>query len=121
MPEASLELVSIRLTAIGETDKPHFPQQKRQPSSSEHALSGERQVYLTDRGTFGAVPVYNGDRLAYGNRVNGPAIIEQVTTTIFVPTEYEVICDVLGSFTMFLKDRAGEFETRLAEQTLVTS
>jgi len=115
VPDTPLELVSIRLTAIGETDKPRFPQQERQPSSSEHALSGKRPVYLPDTQAFEAVPVYNGDALNYGNRVTGPAIIEQVTTTIFVPSEYEVMCDVLGSFMMFLKAHAGEFEARLAK------
>ena len=118
VPETPLELVSVRLTAIGETNKPRLPRQKHQPVDSEHARQGQRRVYLPDRQAFDRVSIYNGDQLNYGNQVAGPAIIEQVTTTIFVPTEYELRCDSLGSFIIFLRDRANEFEARFAEDVV---
>lgn len=118
LPQTPLELVSIRLTAIGQTDKPRLQRQERRSPADEHSLRGQRQVYLPRRQDFETVPVYDGNELHYGNRVAGPAIIEQVTTTIFVPSEYAVVCDSLGSFAMFLQDRADEFEARLVENAL---
>ncbi len=115
VPETPLELVSIRLTAIGETEKPRLPRQQRQSPDAERAMRGQRHVYSPDKRNFELVPVYNGDELNYGNRVTGPAIIEQVTTTIFVPSSYQVVCDPFGSFAMFLKSRADQFETRFIE------
>ena len=118
VPETTLELVSIRLTAIGETDKPRVRRQERRPPASDHALRGQRRVYLPDRQDFDSVPVYDGDDLNHGNHVTGPAIIEQVTTTIFVPSAYSVVCDPLGSFAVYLTDRADEFQARLVENAL---
>jgi N-methylhydantoinase A len=106
---APLELVTLRLTAIGETEKPRLPTSARQAPLSEHTRKGKRRAYLPERRDFSEIPVYDGERLAFGNRVNGPALIEQTTTTIFVPTEYEVLCDALDSFNMFLKERSGDF------------
>ncbi|MDP7643493.1 MAG: hydantoinase/oxoprolinase family protein [Anaerolineales bacterium] len=106
VPEAPLELVSVRLTGIGETEKPHLPEIDRRPPASEHALRGARPVFLPERNKFTEVHVYAGDELQYGNQVEGPAIIEQETTTIFVTDAYQVSCDALGSFAMSLKDLA---------------
>ncbi len=108
VPESPLEMVSIRLTAIGETEKPHLPQMDRQPAASEQALRGTRPVFLPERNEFAEVDVYAGDELQHGSQVEGPAIIEQVTTTIFVPSAYRVSCDALGSFMMSLKELADE-------------
>jgi N-methylhydantoinase A len=110
---AALELVTLRLTAIGETEKPRLPRSARQSPHSEHARKGNRRAYLPERRDFTAIPVYDGDALKFGNRVNGPALIEQTTTTVFVPSDYDVICDELGSFNLFLKERAAEFEGRV--------
>ncbi|HBY98016.1 MAG TPA: 5-oxoprolinase [Chloroflexi bacterium] len=106
VPGAPLELVAVRLAAVGITNKPRLPSLQRRPPNSDHAARGRRPVYLPGTQRFEEVPVYDGDRLTFGNWVSGPAIIEQVTTTVFVPKEYEVECDVLGSFVMVPKDPA---------------
>lgn len=104
-----MELVTLRLTAIGTTDKPRLPTMPKQPPASAHARKGARRAYLPHLRDFSEVAVYDGDALAHGNYVQGPALIEQATTTVFVPIEYDVQCDSLGSFTLFLKERAEEF------------
>jgi N-methylhydantoinase A len=45
--------------------------------------------------------------------VGGPAIIEQLNTTIFVTPEYNVLVDKYGSFTMYLKAKEQELEKRI--------
>ena len=59
------------------------------------------------------MPVFDGDRLKYGNKIEGPAIIEQVNTTTFVSPEFSVLCDAYGSFTLYLKSREKEFKKRV--------
>ena len=59
------------------------------------------------------MPVYNGHKLQYGNKVLGPAIIEQVNTTTFVAPGYNVLCDKYGSYTLYVKEREEEIKERI--------
>jgi len=43
------------------------------------------------------VPVFDGDRLGYGNRIKGPAVIETVNTTILVPDDFALAVDAVGT------------------------
>ena len=61
------------------------------------ALKGKRPIYLADRGGFAEVPVFDGDRLGYGNRMKGPAVIETVNTTIVVPDDFALAVDAVGT------------------------
>ena len=54
---------------------------------------------------FRRVPVYDGHRLAYGQRVAGPAIIEEVTTAIVLTGRWDAIVDRYGSFVLHRKGR----------------
>ena len=62
---------------------------------------------------FEVVPVYDGHMLKYGNKVEGPAIIEQVNTTTFITPEYNVLCDKFGSYTMYRKEKESEIKQKL--------
>lgn len=100
-----VEIVSLRLAAIGETDKPPRRSQARDGPDARHALKGERDVWQPEEGVFAATPVYDGERLRHGNRIEGPAIVEKVTTTVFVPAGFDLQVDSLGGF--LLDDRTG--------------
>jgi N-methylhydantoinase A len=77
------------------------------------AFKKKRNVYLPSKKKFQPVPVFDGDLLKYGNKIEGPAIIEQVNTTTFVSPEFSVLCDAYGSFTMYIKSREKEFKKRV--------
>ena len=50
------------------------------------AIVGQREVWLPEAGGFVACPVYDRDRLDAGNRIAGPAIVEQMdATTVVLP------------------------------------
>ena len=52
----------------------------------QHAIVGQREVWLPEAGGFVSCPIYDRDRLDAGNRIVGPAIVEQMdTTTIILP------------------------------------
>jgi N-methylhydantoinase A len=76
-------------------------------------LKGKRKTYLKSKRGFEEVEVFDGHILKCGNRIVGPAIIEQVNTTTFVSPEYNVLCDKYGSYTMYLKTREKEISERI--------
>jgi N-methylhydantoinase A len=47
---------------------------------------GRRDVWLAEAGGFVACPVYDREKLGAGNRIVGPAIVEQMdATTVVLP------------------------------------
>jgi N-methylhydantoinase A len=95
-----VELVNIRMTAVGITDKPAFRKEEYRGKDPGDCLKHRRPVFIPSRKDFDVVPVYDGNRMGYGQSLKGPAIIEQVNTTIFVPPQYEIACDEYGSYLM---------------------
>ncbi len=92
-----VELVNIRLTAIGLTEKPSFKEEQDRGPDPAAAFKTRRPVFLPSEGDFGDVDVFDGAALRRGNRLSGPAIIEHVNTTVFVPPGWSVACDPFGS------------------------
>ena len=111
--ETSIELINLRLLSIGKTVKPKFIEEDFVHEDPFEALKKRRKIYLPLKKTFEEVLVYDGHRLRYGHKVEGPAIIEQVNTTTFVSPEYNVLCDRYGSYTMYLKTKEEEIKNRL--------
>ncbi len=110
-----VELINIRLRSIGVTDKPKFFEQEPAGPDSSHALKSRREAYLPSKQRFREVPVFDAFALRYGNRIKGPAILEQVNTTIFVTPEYRVLVDRYGSYTLYLDPVADEVEGRILQ------
>jgi N-methylhydantoinase A len=53
------------------------------PSAAE---LGRRDVWLRETGVFVSCPLYDREKLLAGNRIEGPAIVEQMdATTLIVP------------------------------------
>ncbi len=84
-PEERAEVVSLRSTVTGLMRKP--PQRKiarGQKAPPAAALSGKRQVYFGGR--FRATPTYRRAALLAGNRIKGPALVEEyASTTVLMP------------------------------------
>ena len=97
-----IEIVNVRMTAIGTTQKPRFKREAYQGKDPVACLRGQRQVFVPSERSFLSINVYDGDRMGYGHQLKGPAIIEQVNTTIFIPPQYEVECDEYGSYLLTL-------------------
>ncbi len=113
-----IEVINFRLKCIGKTEKPKFVKMKLANPDPSHAFKKRRRVFLPSKGRFENVPVFDGDRLRFGNEIEGPAIIEQVNTTTFVSPEFSAICDAYGSFTLYLKSREKEFKGRVIHEAI---
>ncbi len=101
--DVGIELINVRLQAIGVTDKPKFQVQDFAGEDASGALKGERDMYIFSQKAFQPVAVYDGHKMRFGNRVSGPAMIEQVTTAIMVSDAYDCVVDKYGSFALYQK------------------
>jgi N-methylhydantoinase A len=100
-PASPLEMINLRVSVRGITDKPvvetHAPH-GRDPSG---AKTGSRMAWLD--GAWVDTPVYDGLGLFNGNVVPGPAIVVQPTTTILVPSDFDLACDAGNNYLMYRK------------------
>jgi N-methylhydantoinase A len=72
-----------------------------------------RKSFLPLQKRFEEINVFDGAQLRFGNKVIGPAIIEQVNTTTFVTPEYNLLVDKFGSYTMYMQTNEEEVEKRI--------
>jgi N-methylhydantoinase A len=100
-----VEIINVRLQAIGATDRPAYRSEAADGTDAAAALKGRRSVYVAERDAFAEVPVYDGHRMHCGHRITGPALIEQQTTAIVVSDGYDCLVDPLGSFVLYAKGR----------------
>src|ERR1700761_3009605 len=84
-PEEHAEIVSLRSTVTGLMGKPRQGKIGRgQRTPAKAASVGKRKVYFNGR--FHATPAYRRTALAAGNRIGGPALIEEyASTTVLLP------------------------------------
>lgn len=100
-----IEIINVRVQAIGAIDPPAYREEAWAGADAAHALKGRRSAYVPETRKFAEVPVYDGHRLRCGNRIDGPALVEQETTAIFVSSAYDCVIDARGSFVLFAKGR----------------
>lgn len=100
-----IELINLRVRALGITDKPRSTPEPYDGESPEASRKGDRDVYLPDSGEVRSVPVYDGHATRHGNHILGPAIVEQVNTTLFLSDSFDCRCDSHGSFVVYSKGR----------------
>jgi N-methylhydantoinase A len=86
-PEEPAEIVSLRATVTGAMKKPpleRIARGGRVPSAA--ALRGRRSAYFSELGKAIATPTYVRDGLKAGNRIDGPALVEEhASTTVVLP------------------------------------
>ncbi len=82
----AVQLVTFRVEASGLVPRARFQAHPDAGPDAAAALAGQRELWLPEAGGFVPCPVYDRGRLRAGNRIAGPAIIEQMdTTTIVLP------------------------------------
>lgn len=94
-PDKMVEFVSARLTAVGLTSAPSLG---ASAASAQCAAPKERQhVYFEEARAFVETPVYDRTALGPGSRLSGPAIVEQIDTTIVVHPGQSASVDKFGN------------------------
>jgi N-methylhydantoinase A len=100
-PDEPVEMVNIRLAAIGKRSRLKFPKVAGKGSRAVR----KRNVYLSDARKAVSCPIYQRHDLGAGARIKGPALIEEhgTTTVLFekdrcvVAKSGELLIDVGGA------------------------
>ncbi|MDR2189540.1 MAG: hydantoinase/oxoprolinase family protein [Azonexus sp.] len=100
-PASPVEIINLRVSALGVTEKPIADTHVLQGTDPSAARTGWRMAW--HEGDWVETPVYEGLRLFNGNIVPGPAIVVQPTTSILVPSDFELCCDIGNNYLMYRK------------------
>ena len=96
---SAVEVVNIESTILGLIDKPKLPVLGRRKRPDD-AVREHRKAIFSASGKTIRTPVYSGDLLGAGAVVNGPAIIEEVTTTIVIQPGWTAKLHASGSYVL---------------------
>lgn len=91
-PDATLEVVNLRLSAIGENDKPELHAEPLSTPDSSHALTEQKAVIFESE--MFETNFYRREELRPGNRIEGPAIITEFSATSVVPPNFTSCVDM---------------------------
>ena len=97
-PGEAVELVSVRLAAIGQIAKPALAPLAK--AAGEATAKGQRPVYFAEREGFVDCPVYDRYVLGAGAVMQGPAIVEEIDSTTVVHPQYQVRVDEVGQMVL---------------------
>lgn len=97
-----IELVNVRLTAVGRLAPLTSSTVQAGDGNPARARKGSRPVWLRDgllgtAGTAVDTPVYDRYRLRAGDRLPGPAVVEEMDSTTIVPRGYTAEVEPHGS------------------------
>lgn len=101
-PAANLELVSIRCRAIGHV---RAPEVAKISAPSKVATPKSRMVYFQSAGGVVPTAIFERDMLAPGQKLQGPAIVDEWTMTTIVPPGWNCLCDEYGNLILEPSDR----------------
>ena len=83
-PDAPVEVYRILVKATGLTKKATFAKHALTPSAKSEPI-GERMVRFDEQPERIKTPIYNRDTLPAGLIIQGPAVFEQLDSTVLVP------------------------------------
>jgi N-methylhydantoinase A len=103
-PGEKAEIVSLRSAVTGLLRKPPFeriPDGGAVPAADAHRSS--RAVYFAESGGFVDAPTYNRPQLLAGNRIAGPALIEEYASTTVVHPGDALQVDAFGDLVIAIR------------------
>ena len=85
--KAPIQLVNFRVSAIGIVSKAEVKKDEMESENAENAQVQERKVFFEKEGLI-QTPIYARGLLRAGNKIMGPAVIEQMDSTVVIPPGY---------------------------------
>jgi len=94
-PAEPVEVVSLRLTTVGTIEKP--PLRQLEPHLGGLEPKEVRRVHFAETGGFVECPVYGRYALGAGAALTGPAVVEELDSTVVVHPGYALAVDGVGN------------------------
>jgi N-methylhydantoinase A len=95
-PDLSIEIVNLRLRAIGQIDPPELPSSEI-TSGERHPEAMEERPVVLNRGDRQLTPFIDGSQLRPGQELAGPTVIAYSDTTVLLDIEDRAKVDVYGN------------------------
>jgi len=92
------ELINLAVTALGRVPEIRLPELPA--SNGEQPAGGKRLVYFPELGGAVETPIFAGTTLASGVRLEGPAIVEEPSTTVVVYPGWRLELDPRSFYVM---------------------
>jgi N-methylhydantoinase A len=99
---STVEVVNIEATIYGLIDKPKLPALKK-GKNLQDTVKERRKAIFSASGKGVRTPVYDGGALGAGAVIEGPAIIEEITTTIVIEPDWVAKLHGSGSYVITRK------------------
>jgi N-methylhydantoinase A len=93
--EDPCRFVNFGVRATGIVPKPQLPKMAAGDGNAARALKGSRKAYFADQRGFVECQVYDRRKLQNGDRLAGPAILEEPDSTTICPSGYAISVDPL--------------------------
>lgn len=93
--ELGVEIYGLRVEAIGAVLKPELPKITAK-GTLEEALRETRNVYFEEAGGFVPTPIYHRPEIPPHAQITGPAIVEQLDSTVLIPPGFYARVDEYG-------------------------
>ena len=99
-PEDAVELVNVRLAAIGVTPRPRRAPLGQGTRDVRGALKGQREVWFAEVRGWRKTDVLDRTKLLRGNVVAGPAIVEEHDASTLVHPDWQAMVDEHGNLVL---------------------
>ena len=96
MNDTPLQILNLRVRGIGRSRRPELPRLARPDGDVSRALIENRDAYCFDRRARVTFAVYERQRLGPGDRIDGPAIVDEGTSTTVIHSDQSVSVDDYG-------------------------
>lgn len=116
-PHSVVEVVNIESTVYGLVDKPGR-MTIAAGKGADKAVKAHRDAVFSADGARVKTPIYDGAKLGAGDKVSGPAVIEEVTTTIVIEPGWSAVLDASGSY-LITKGKRGQMSELAADRVSV--
>ncbi|HHV83643.1 MAG TPA: hydantoinase/oxoprolinase family protein [Tepidanaerobacter syntrophicus] len=101
-----VQIVNYRISAIGDIDKPTLKESPCNPNAALPEPLETRDVLFQGRPDFIKTNIYQREKVAPGCAFNGPAILEEMDSTIVIPPKWSARTD--GFYNLILTYNGGE-------------
>lgn len=98
MPKREVEFLNVRLKATLRHEPLKLAAIAAVEGGADKAIKRRRPVLWNLAKGYEETAVYDGDRLAAGHRVEGPAIVEEAATTVVIPPNYVCTVDKIKNY-----------------------
>lgn len=96
-PQSPVEVVNVESAILGRVERPNRMVIAK-GTGAEAALKGVRPMIFAPDGIAQETPVFGGAKLGAGDTVRGPAVIEEITTTLVIEPGWTAVLDANGTY-----------------------